>query len=343
MSKSKWMISESQLDDIQTQIATQSIDKSLMVTGCAGSGKTILALHRAKRILESDKDCIVVVYTRVLRTFIEDGIRELDLDPEKVIHYHKWSQKPTDYLIVDEIQDFKKEIIETLIKTAKKSFLFLGDQAQQLYKNALPINQIQGLMESNVQQQNLNKNYRLPKKIARVARFLQNGDEERIYEDKCVREGEQKPRIYQYDSYEDQLDYIAKEIKSKKLTDVGILLPTNNLITEFCEKFKKYDINFECRSKYEEINTLDFSSDNPKIMTYHSAKGCQFNDVFIPGCESDLLEEKNDDFYFSPLYVAFTRSINNVYVLYSNELPSYFDIIPEELYLTNKENEIVPF
>ena len=41
---SNWAISENQLDDIQTQIILKDLNKDIMVQGCAGSGKTILAL-----------------------------------------------------------------------------------------------------------------------------------------------------------------------------------------------------------------------------------------------------------------------------------------------------------
>ena len=47
------------------------------------------------------------------------------------------------------------------------------------------------------------------------------------------------------------------------------------------------------------FNFSSFSSDNPKICTYHSAKGCQFNDVFIPNCEDELIDdfENNKEFF----------------------------------------------
>ena len=48
--KKDWMILESQLDDIQFRIINSTLDKSLIVSGCAGSGKSVLALIQAKRI-----------------------------------------------------------------------------------------------------------------------------------------------------------------------------------------------------------------------------------------------------------------------------------------------------
>lgn len=42
----KWFISN--LDDSQRKIITQNIEDSLIVKGAAGSGKTNLAIHRAR-------------------------------------------------------------------------------------------------------------------------------------------------------------------------------------------------------------------------------------------------------------------------------------------------------
>ena len=343
---SKWMISENQLDDIQTRIATQSIDKSLLITGCAGSGKTILALHRAVHIEEEEESYFVIVYTKVLRKFIEDGIRQLDLDPDRIIHYHEWKKDPNrkaNYLIVDEAQDFTEEQIDTLSNSFSRSIIYLGDQAQNLYENRLPLNRITS-KTNDIAVQNLMTNYRFPKKIARVAKYLQSEDLGDIYVDRCQNEGEQKPRFYQFPSKEEQIDYIIKQINDRNLNDVGILLPTNELVEEMEAELEGNDIDCEARYKHyengqrEEINTLDFSTTNPKVTTYHSSKGCQFNDVFIPFCEDSLI----DDFYKNALYVAFSRAINNVYVLYSDKLSKYFDGIPPDLFLT-LDNEVSDF
>jgi superfamily I DNA/RNA helicase len=340
-----WMISEDQLDDIQTQIATQSLDTSLVISGCAGSGKTILALHRAAQISELSESFFVIVYTKVLRKFIEDGIRELDLNPDRIVHYHHWKKienKAVKYLIIDEAQDFTENKIDKMFNSYSGSIILFGDRAQTLYDNSMPWNQIIG-KKNDLSSQNLMKNYRFPKKIARVAQYLQAEDLGKIYVDRCVNEGDQKPRLYEFSDAKEQIDYIVEQISSKELTDVGILLPNNEQVQELYLLLEKYDIDCEARYKkdggWDEVNTLDFSTNNPKLMTYHSSKGCQFNDVFLPWCEDDEI----DDFYRKPLYVAFSRAINNVHVLYSYKLPHYFDIVPSDLYLTLDDEEEADF
>ena len=44
------MIKESELDDDQIKVLMETLDKSCIVAGCAGSGKSVLALIKAQRV-----------------------------------------------------------------------------------------------------------------------------------------------------------------------------------------------------------------------------------------------------------------------------------------------------
>ena len=341
-------IEQDQLDDIQTVLATEGLDRSMLVQGCAGSGKTVLALYRAKYCQNNDDSYFLIVYTKVLKGFIQDAIRELDLDPDRVVHFHGWKNlenRHVNYLIVDEVQDFTKPQIDIFFQSFSKSIACFGDSAQSLYTGCLGINGILG-EHQELKAENLQKNYRFPKKIARVAKYLQKDDVEDIYVSRCVNEGQQKPRLYKYDTYEEQIEYVVETVKTRKLKDVGILLPTNSQVRSVLSELNERGMKCEARYKsYDEngneleVNTLDFSTTNPKIATYHSAKGCQFNDVFLPMCEN----EQMDDFFRNPLYVAFTRAMNNIYVLYTYNLPNYFSMVPKDLYLVRDQKVDVKF
>jgi superfamily I DNA and RNA helicase len=50
MPKKDFFIKESDLDDYQRNLLYRTIDQSMVVSGCAGSGKSIIALHKAKQI-----------------------------------------------------------------------------------------------------------------------------------------------------------------------------------------------------------------------------------------------------------------------------------------------------
>lgn len=64
--------------------------------------------------------------------------------------------------------------------------------------------------------------------------------------------------------------------------------------------------------KTKDSMTIDFKSTNPKIITFHCAKGLQFDNVFIPFCENyQKAYEKN------ALYVACTRPLTQLYLIYN--------------------------
>src|ERR1700680_53423 len=100
MPREKWLVDPGELDEFQREIRDLSIDDSYLVKGCAGSGKTILALYRANDILirakaeNTSPSFTMVVFTKSLKSFIRSGIKELGIGPRQVIHYSQWDGNP---------------------------------------------------------------------------------------------------------------------------------------------------------------------------------------------------------------------------------------------------------
>ena len=70
-------------------------------------------------------------------------------------------------------------------------------------------------------------------------------------------------------------------------------------------------------------------------MTYHSAKGLQFETVILPD-----VDERVDDAERKPLYVAMTRTYRNLYVMYSGNMPFPLSEVPSDLYKTSIKDEV---
>lgn len=128
-------------------------------------------------------------------------------------------------------------------------------------------------------------------------------------------------------NYNTQLDKIAETIKNRSLTSVGILMPLNMknkgpLSVEYVKDYllsKGITCEFKYTDSQETAMELDFHSNNPKIMTWWCAKGLQFKDVFIPGCEASWDETKR-----AALYVAMTRCSERLYLGFSGRLNPFF-------------------
>ena len=150
--KKDWMIKESELDDDQLLVINTILEKSCIVSGCAGSGKSVLALHKAKRIQDKlGSDYQVIVYTIALCDYMNTGRTQLGLSND--FQYYKewrWKREEKHYsdgqrrkvyqrdangnmipnmpkslcLIVDEVQDFKENEVREFIAATKKNFFF---------------------------------------------------------------------------------------------------------------------------------------------------------------------------------------------------------------------------
>ena len=315
--------------------------------------ESVLALIKAQRIQKEKGDNYqIIVYTKALCNYMNAGRETLGLHNDFHYHWH-WRNRlacpSSDYVIVDEIQDFTQEEIQEFIEATNRNFFFFGDTAQSIYqglKDTMPVNAINRLFPFDREPKNfsLYRNYRLPIPAARVAQYV--GIDLDAYDEKTYKSKETAiPKFIKYDSLNDQISAIARIIKRNNLTDVGILLPHNDDVRTVCTILNSNGIDHE--AKYEDkenwrnsVNNLNFTTSNPKVMTYHSAKGLQFETVFLPNIcplsDSDdrrISEQKS-------LYVAMTRTYRYLYVMYSGFLPYPLSNVPSSLYSTS-EIEIV--
>lgn len=334
MAKRSFYVKDSELDDYQVQVINKRTDKSFIVKGCAGSGKSILALWKAKQIQEEGKGSFIfIVFTKALMEYMSSGIREIGLDSSRVDYFWNWESKnypSADYIIVDEAQDFSKEDIEKFKEKARKALLLYGDSAQQLYKfikDKTTISIEEMAYYTKYPLECLVFNHRLPKKIARLAEFINSENDE--LEHKCKNEGTEKPKILKYSSFDEQLDAIADIIQNRNFEDVGILFRYNEDVERAYNYFREKGKLHNVEAKFKQTMKLKFDTPNPKIMTYHSSKGLQFEAVFLPKCNVTDPTDNN------PLYVAVTRTYQSLYIMHSGDLSPLFDSVPVNLYETS--------
>lgn len=319
---SEWDVDEESMDDDQLDLIESTLDKSMLVAGCAGSGKSVIAMHKAEQIAEAGFSVILIAYTKSLNGFMQLGSK---IESRYQFYYHyQWKNihkmPSADYIIVDEIQDFEKDEIQEFINAAKKHFLFFGDTAQSIYrhfgKNTLSIEQISQMTGLTVL--HLYNNYRLPRPVAKITQDYV-GVDVMPYADKVYRNKEKTlPHFVQLPDFTSQMKAIVDIIKKNSESSFGILLHSNSLVEQTCKQLYLAEIKFEYKFQIESAaerkvyGNLDFRTDLPKVMTYHSAKGLQFDIVILP-----MYEGANSKDSRKSLYVAMTRTMHKLYVLYS--------------------------
>ena len=332
---SNWQISEDSMDDDQFDLYECKNDRSMLIAGCAGSGKSVIAMHKAEQLYALGQDVILIAYTKSLNSFMQNG----SLQPKfRFFYYYQWkkmNQPTADYIIVDEIQDFTKEEIQEFMNAAKKHFLFFGDTAQSIYrafgKNTMSVEEISKMTKLNILR--LYNNYRLPRPIAKITQTYVGVNVSEYKEKVYQNQDTELPHFVHCASEEAQMEAIAKLLNENTFRSIGVLLPTNPEVLRVCRYLKENNIRYEFKynsdtDRTQSANCLNFQNISPKVMTCHSAKGLQFDLVIIP-----FFVGATDDEAKKTLYVAMTRAMHSLYVLYSSPTIPYPLNVPSHLYL----------
>lgn len=364
-------VKESQLDLQQKGVLQKKLAQHLVVTGGAGSGKSILALLKAKAMLNNNDRVLYVVKTVALNTYMDAGV-SAEAEREKTQasvsnsdnriwgrlknsicsfnHCFKfvknednewenlgWKKGNYDYIILDEATDLKMPEIEELINHCTY-FVAFGDDDQQLYSFIDTRTKVSHIANKvGIKEEDINKliyNHRLPKKTARLVVYIHpqiqpNTSDADNFIRRCLVEGTELPHVYQYSSENEQFDEIIKIVKNKNggLKSVGILFRDKESMKRAYRYFLENNLPTSMVIDSQTIGE-DFNSAAPNLMTYHGAKGLQFETVFIPNCSDPGYDR-------APLYVALTRTYSSLYIMYTGIRPAFISRIPSELYDTN--------
>lgn len=335
-------VSEDTLDNAQLNLIDKTLDKSMLITGCAGSGKSVIAMYKAQQIMDAGEDVIMIAFTKSLSRYMYQGKGDWHLG-ERFYYHWQWEHAgcpSADYIIVDEIQDFSMEEIKMFISAARKNYFFFGDTAQSIYKGIKKTMTVEDIQKmTGLEPLVLYNNYRLPKAVAKITQnYVANSPEygfdgfaaryaERVYQSK----ENSMPSFIQFIDDKELTANIIKLIKENNYKNVGIFVPRNEQVLHLKALFEKNNFDFELKYNADDfssnIDTLDFKTTKPKLMTYHSAKGLQFETVILPYYEGAADVEAR-----KALYVAMTRTYRYLYVMYIGELMAPLSDVDSILY-----------
>ena len=331
-------------DKYQQVIINMSADRTAVVKGIAGSGKSLTLLKKAKQVSTFTSSYAIIVYTKSLKQFFVDELAEIGQTKGHVYYFEEWqrSSKPNfKYMFIDECQDFNSDEINDFCQHSTYCWFF-GDSFQSIME--FPNHTVQSVEDTakqiGVHPQYLCINWRLTIENAKVGEHIRPHSRLSFA---CIKHGP-KPRLVKTNA---QLDKIIEYISNGNLTDVGILVYYNGQVERIRDYFLSKGIPVQWKTKDD--MEIDFKSTSPKIITWHSAKGLQFNDVFIPCCgldeyklfvpwSHDPMTEKE-----SALYVATTRPLENLYLLYTNNLAPLLPNSNSPVYSGNAGTNSGPF
>src|SRR5258708_1700953 len=110
--ESTWWVKPAELDDQQKAVIGLPLDGSYLVVGPPGSGKTNLVLLRANHLaLYPRPNLAIIVFTRLLESFLRTGAASYQFDPEKITTSIRWlaSLARANHLTVPRLPEFVQQ------------------------------------------------------------------------------------------------------------------------------------------------------------------------------------------------------------------------------------------
>lgn len=344
-------------------------DGNKWLRGFPGTGKSVLLIHLLLEKIEENPNVhiAVVVFTNSLREMFEAAMIESGVPYHNVYltTYHQFSQQSFnyDYIFCDEVQDLPQDVLEDMNKRCKQ-LIVAGDENQSIYTKdpktytkVVDILNLGHIIDSTPYQ--LETIYRsTPSVINAISCFLPNMKIELAEFDKTKQDV--TIRLVEKESEEEEVKYIlskSNEAINNNQSSV-ILLPSHQEIEDFItmvyklNSINEYNIptNKWGKTDYEQVNqqlkrqniNLEYlgnkygnlynANQNGKtiLMTYHSAKGLDFDNVFLAfqsrGFSNLYFPNDYDDKAKKTLFmVGMTRSKKNLYLTHTGYLPDYVE------------------
>ncbi|MCD4757784.1 MAG: AAA family ATPase [Arcobacteraceae bacterium] len=360
-----WMIKSDKLDVEQKHFIFEEVTtgKNIWIKGFAGSGKSVLLVHAIIEKLKEDPNVSVciVVFTHSLIEMFQLGMNELGIDGNiELMTYFKFNKgnEKYDYIFCDEVQDLPASILKNM-KERSKQLILAGDSHQSIYdenpdtgESTVTPSKIGNITGST--EYELSTIYRLTKSIVNVVSLLL--PKMNIFDAKTDRTKQDiTVKLCSGRNCEMEVEYIIKEAEELTSIDesVVIILPKHDDIITFIniildiKKIEQWDVirdnynnyKYDVLNKYLKENDMNIeyvgnrhgdlskSLELKKIifMTYHSSKGLDFDNVFLPFM-SNLSNIRNETLFM----VGMTRSKKNLYLTYSETMHKYVKQIDKE-------------
>ena len=350
-------ISEEELTAEQAQIINLKIVSNYVIQGGPGTGKTVIAVHRAAQVSKKDKT-LILVFNRPLMMYLEKIVNQMELQNCTVKTYFSWlaeiyrilgKQIPNingedfniDYkavicdlqsygkkiykqVVIDECQDFPIDLIKAIKVVCENMTCFI-DPNQAIENRKTSVEDVLDILDVE-SPRTLNKNFRNTKEMNELAKLFWN--KKGVFPE-CVKSGA-KPVLVKCKSFGDKDGKVAQIIKSNKGKSIGVFVNSKKDGWAIYQSILKsvgdeIDVQYWFSSKNQ---NLDFSKTGVKVFTYGTIKGLEFDSVII-GWGEKIQSSENEITDKNKLYVALTRAKENLFICYFNEndkKDSYIDL-----------------
>ena len=253
-------------------------------------------------------------------------------------HVRGIQRKPLDFVLVDEGQDLDPAAFQTLTAVAEHVTV-CADYKQQIYDHGASEPDIAARLGLKGANFNLLSAFRCsPDLVPLAAAFVADPEERRLFvkQSRTWSGATERPLLYIAADAQSERQRLATIVR-ERLTEnerIGILFPQTRQVAGFARAMDEYGITVEAQTanRRNSLHELDFDSPNPKLLTYHSAKGLTFDSVLMPRLVENSFTNSSYGNLRRLLFVGLTRAVKWAYL--STVEPSQLGLL-NDLVLTN--------
>lgn len=358
-----WMTPYDKLDDLQRRIIEDQLRTKCLtlIQGPAGSGKTVILVNILLRLIKNNQVCMVLC-THSLIDMMKSGISS-ELANEALIctapaFQKNYSQRQWDVIIIDEVQDISPFLLDKVFRLSNQVIL-AGDAAQAIYNDGCRIDYFDHIQ--NLYKPILKTVYRLPKSIQRIAYYFADDPENFIRYEVSKRIASVSVELKHYPDHQREAEGVwlrAKEFAWIK-NSTAVIFPKNDDLVSFCNIVLRIENKTPWNICYDRFRNIDYNSLNSYLhkydiqlqvigngagsmkeadaenlvsaMTYHNAKGLDFEAVFVPKLTKTTVIWNKPDIARRMFFVALTRSRRNLFLSYYGDAHEFVERIPKNL------------
>ncbi|WP_020145919.1 3'-5' exonuclease [Terracoccus sp. 273MFTsu3.1] len=358
----------SALSEEQDDVLDLPLDSSVIVTGPPGTGKTIIAIWRANMLHRSERPTLLLMYGKLLSSYTQAAVKTSGTDGV-VSTYHRWFPQffkeaygvsppkvdrynfdwgeckkvimtspvpPAErrHIIVDEGQDLPQDFF-LVLRLVSRSMTILADENQRITSDQSTIAEIKaatGIREVRC----LTTNYRNTRAIAEFAAEFYTGlASGRPRLPPPSRNGE-RPSLHAHSNLYDTVSQIVSYERTFPDKSIGVMVPYSAQVKSFYNRLSgKTRVPVQGYLSSQPglgMPQLDFSKPGVKLVTWASAKGLEFDTVFLPELQTFKGDPRSDDFRMK-MYVLASRAKSQLFLQYSGEgVPAIVNELPSSLF-----------
>lgn len=350
----------------QDAVLTLDLDGTYLVSGAPGTGKTVVSLYRASRIRREGHQVRMIMYSKLLSTYaaVTDG--NTASIANDICTYHSWfsrlywknyssavphlpdsrfdydwmtilthmGTKPppalNEYVLVDEGQDLPQMLYLISRTFLTPNLTIFADENQRITKDRCLLSDITSAAQIPPDRQfTLKRNYRNTLEIHNLACWFHRGSPSGLAAAPDRRGN--TPVMLSARSLTEQIEYIRNYERVHASRSIGVLVSRRSeLHTIRAALIKGGTINPV--QAYQRGKWMpEFNQPGITLLCYPSAKGLEFDAVFLPSMEQlDQTAVEQSDKMMN-MYVMVTRAREELFLMHAGSSCALMNALPDTL------------